>query len=235
VGWIPPGFAYDTTKIAGSHGTDANPGLCVTCHVAELEVTDAGGEFVLHSVGHLFEATPCLDDQGIPVAGGECTMEERDFSACATSGCHTTEAGAITAYQVVWNRMNNLIDQLWVDSNHDHALDPTDEGLLPMVAAIDPNELDASSSTVTVAKGAMWNAQLAYTADRTHWGGGDDPLGNHFSAHKASGNGVHNPFILEALLLASIEAVKDTYGVLASPGIDLSSQLIMPPGLRTIQ
>ena len=39
VGWIPPNFEYDTTRIVGSHGTSANPRLCASCHVYMFEVT----------------------------------------------------------------------------------------------------------------------------------------------------------------------------------------------------
>ena len=37
------------------------------------------------------------------------------------------------------------------------------------------------------------------------------PDGIHWSAHKASGDGVHNPNFLEDLLEASIEAMLQTY------------------------
>lgn len=90
VGWIPAGFQLDTFRIASTHGTEANPKLCATCHVAQLEVTDSDGNFLLQSVGHLFEATTCLDADGIPTAG-PCSVSERDFTACATSGCHGSD------------------------------------------------------------------------------------------------------------------------------------------------
>jgi hypothetical protein len=56
-------------------------------------------------------------------------------------------------------------------------------------------------------------------------------LGGAFAAHLSAGNGVHNPFLLEALLISSINAVKATYG-LASPPFDLRIHATMPPGLR---
>ncbi len=232
VGWIPPNFAYDTARIVGSHGTTANPKLCATCHVAMFEVTDpASGDFVFQSVGHTFEAIPCLDAQGLPTTG-PCTLAERDFRACATSGCHGTQATARSIFQVVQNRINNLLDQLWTDTDNDSVIDafPTDAGLLPKVVAQGvAAELTVTDQTVTIAEGALWNAQLAFTSSRPYWGDGS-AFGVHFGAHKASGGGVHNPFLLEALLTASIQAVKDRYGVTA-PEFDLSVHATPPPGL----
>jgi hypothetical protein len=42
---------------------------------------------------------------------------------------------------------------------------------------------------------------------------------------------VHNPFLLEALLIASIEYLQDYYG-LAAPVANLKPRLTPPPGLR---
>ncbi len=62
----------------------------------------------------------------------------------------------------------------------------------------------------------MWNAQIAHTDGRPYFAdavvyeglAGDDNEGIHWSSHKASGNGVHNPDFLEALLEASIAALE---------------------------
>ena len=40
-GYRPPGFAYDTARIYGSHATTQNPKLCAGCHIAKFTVTDA--------------------------------------------------------------------------------------------------------------------------------------------------------------------------------------------------
>ena len=88
-----------------------------------------------------------------------------------------------------------------------------------------------SDQTLTVAEGAIWNAQLAATHDRPQWLSGK-VFGRTFSAHYSSGEGVHNPFLLEALMIASIQAVENTYGVSPSAPIDLSAHLMRPPGLR---
>ncbi len=232
VGWIPPNFVYDTTTIIGTHGSTGNPKLCVTCHVDMFTVTDAAtGDFVLSAVGHTFEAIPCLDASGIPTTG-ECDVAERTFNACATAGCHATEAIARSLFSVVKNRLNFLLDQLWFDTYGNSVIDATDSGLLPRVVAQgDATQIDVSDQTTTVAEGALWNAFLAYTHDREFWSSGE-AFGVHFSAHKSSGEGVHNPFLLEALLTSSIQAVIDAYGLTPPPGLDLAVQSTPPPGLR---
>jgi hypothetical protein len=51
------------------------------------------------------------------------------------------------------------------------------------------------------------------------------------TAHKSSGEGSHNPFLNEALILASIEHLQDYYS-LPAPPVDLEPRLTPPPGLR---
>jgi len=238
VGWIPPNFAYDTTLIASSHGTEANPKLCATCHVSAFDVTDAAtGDFLLTSVGHTFEPIQCLDAQGLPTAG-PCPDAERTFGACVTSGCHVSQDVVRTAFTSLKNDLNSLVDILWTDDG-DHVMEATDGGLLPQIIASDDTlELWLGDDIVTVAEGAFYNAQLAYTHDREHWGDGE-MWGVHFSAHKASGEGVHNPFLLRALLSASIGAVINTYGPVPPPNVNLTEllkpQATLPPGVRRIR
>lgn len=231
-GWMPAGFQYDSIRIVGSHGTLANQRLCATCHVTRFDVSDAAtGAFLLTSVGHRFEAIGCLDAQGLP-ADGPCAPAERDFRACASAGCHATEGAARSVFQVVQTRLDNLLDQLWFDADGDANMDayPEDSGLLARVVALgDPANINLTDQVLTVAEGAIWNAQLAYTSSRPQWGGGT-VFGRAFSGARTSGEGVHNPFLLEALLIASIQAVQTTYG-LAAPPVDLSPQMTAPPGL----
>jgi hypothetical protein len=87
------------------------------------------------------------------------------------------------------------------------------------VALGNSNDLDLTDETVTVAEGALWNAQLAHTADRP-WFGEGEVFGEEFSAHRSSGGGVHNGSLLRRLLIASIEALVDEYGLTAAPGLD---------------
>lgn len=213
VGYVPQGSSLDLSIIPNPHGAPNNRSLCATCHVDRRTVTDAGGNFLLESVGHTFEAISCLDPDGLPVAGGDCAVTERTFAGCTGSGCHATEASARNAYLRIQTRLNYLLDQLWADTNSNGILEAADAGLLPQVLAKGlGSELDPGSSTVTPAKGAIWNAMLAWTHDRPHWSDGQVG-GVAFSSHPSSGNGVHNPHLLEALLLASIGDVRSAYGL----------------------
>ena len=236
VGWIPPGFAYDTGSIVSSHGSSANPSLCATCHVAQTTVTDAAtGAFTFQSVGHTFTATPCLDTLGIPQATTNCALAQRDFSACSTAACHGTAAVARTAFQAFQGNIDVLLDAIWADTNHNGVVDPTDPGLIPALlargTAQDSAELNFSTNVTTVAKGVLFNAALAATEDRQYFLSGKVE-GRTFATHMASGNGVHNPFLLEALLTSSIQALHTTYGLAPPAGLDLRVHATPPPGLR---
>lgn len=229
VGYIPPGFNFPDEDLRNNHGPRNNPGICTTCHVAPLTITAANGDFPVQSVGHTFEAASCTDAQGLPVPGGDCAPKDRTFAACARTGCHGSELSAQNAYTKIRSRLNALLDELWTDTDMDRVLEASDGGVLPQVIALGYGaDLDPSTSTVTPAKGAMWNAMLAWTDDRPQWSDGE-VLGKQFSAHPSSGNGVHNPHLLEALLLASIGHVRDVYGVSPSPGFEAASQLGQDP------
>jgi len=246
VGWLPPDFAYDTTQMASSHGTSANPRLCATCHVVRTTVTDKlTGAFSFQSVGHTFDAIPCPDSTGIPKPCGTAVAPDtvHSFASCATANCHIGgPAVARLAYQTLKGDLNNLLDQIWVDVNANGIVDSTgiDTGLMPqMVAramrpgatAADSTPISFKNNVTSVAKGTLWNAALAATEDRRYFLSGR-MLGNGFSTHMASGNGVHNPFMLKALLTSSIAAMHSAYGLPAPP--IRNSQIVgpLPPGVR---
>lgn len=187
-GWFPPNSQIDEGQIRGTHGSDANPGLCATCHVASYEVTDAEtGEFVFNSTGHLFTAIPCVDAQGVPVAG-DCPVStaDRSFQGCTGAGCHGDATAAFSALTSGVNGVQGAADDLIA------LLEQVDPGLNDA----DP-PIDDTDPTFTIAEGAFFNYNLA-----TH-GGSVTPAA------------VHNPFLVEALLLASITAVEDEYSVMA--------------------
>ena len=240
VGWIPPNFTYDTSLIVSSHGTAANPRLCATCHVTFTTITDkATGAFTLQNVGHLFEAIPCTDVNGIPVPG-TCAQTQRDFSGCVSSGCHPSRTSAVSSYNANVATINSLLDQIWTDVNSNGTIDSTDTGLMPQLVAralrvgataADSAPLNFGSSTTTIAKGTLFNAALAATDTRAYFFAGR-VLGKSWAAHASSGNGVHNPFLIQALLVASIAAVHSTYTLTAPPGPDLRIRATPPPGLK---
>jgi predicted CXXCH cytochrome family protein len=245
IGWIPPNFTYDTTQIVSSHGSAANTRLCATCHVAFTTITDkTTGAFSFQSVGHLFEAIPCTNaSTGIPVpcatAVGPDTVHS--FVACSNSSCHIGGPQiAKNAYVTFRARLDNLLDQIWTDANGNAVIDSTDGGLLPQLlaralrpgaTAADTAALNFGSTTTTVAKGTLFNAALAATDDRPQFLGGT-VFGKSWAAHASAGNGVHNPFLLEALLTSSIAALQTTYSLAPPRPINLSVQATAPPGVR---
>lgn len=244
VGWLPPGFAYDTTQMASSHGTEANPKLCATCHVVRTTITDElTGAFTFQSVGHTFEAIPCPDAAGIPKPCKDAVAPDtvHDFAACSSSNCHIGGPQvARLAYQTLKGELNNFLDQIWRDLDGDAVVDsvPIDQGQIPQLmtralrpgaTAADTAVLSFQNNVTTVAKGTLWNAALAATEDRPYFLGGK-MFGNTFSTHMASGNGVHNPFLLKALLTSSIATMQTTYGLSAPRPPELTGPL--PPGVR---
>jgi len=247
VGWIPPDFAYDTSQMASSHGTAANPRLCATCHVVRSTITDQlTGAFAFQSVGHTFDAIPCPDANGIPIPCADAVAPDtaHSFTSCSTSNCHIGgPAVARLAYQTLKGELNNYLDQIWTDNPSAGTVGTIDSagidgGLIPQLVAraLRPGATAADSAPInfrnnitSVAKGSLWNAALAATEDRRIFLGGR-LLGNTFSTHMASGNGVHNPFMLKALLISSISALHTTYG-LPSPPVDLRLPA-PPPGVR---
>jgi predicted CXXCH cytochrome family protein len=236
VGWIPPGFQYDTNEIVSSHGTEANPDLCATCHVVRTTVTDnVTGAFKFQSVGHLFAAIPCLDANGIPTIG-DCAQAQRDFSGCVASGCHANTGSAITAYNANIATLDILLDQIWKDNNGNGIVDPspTDGGLIAQMVARsshqDSVDLDFGNTITSVAKGTLYNAALAATDDRPYFLAGT-VYGKSWAAHTSSGNGVHNPFLLQALLSASITALHQSTGFPVPPAADLSVHATPPPSV----
>lgn len=208
IGWTPPGSIVDQRRIIGTHGSEANEGLCATCHVASFNVTDAEtGDFVLSATGHVFNAIPCLDAQGRPTTE-DCALDEgaRSFQGCTTSGCHGPGV-ASTLLAAAADQIRDYVEEL-------HSLlVQVDGNLTGPGGAIDP-----SNPEFTVAEGAYFNMAVA------EFGGEDrvDPLMTY------AGAAAHNPFLVRALLLSSIEAVEDEYGVTASPSLVRTVEL--PPG-----
>lgn len=222
IGWWPPGFEW-LDGLVGTHGNvESNPGLCATCHVESFTVTDP--EF-FQSVGHTFEAVACLDANGHPTSG-PCSFDDRSYGACTT--CHGSEANAQFIYERFIGDLGVYLDAIWTDTNDDHHLDaaPTDGGLLAeIVASVGPKELDVSDTLFTFAEGVLWNAQLSATEEAERFldfflvVAVDDTV--EIGGHAASGNGVHNPPFLDALLRASLSSGADYYGITLPAGLDL--------------
>lgn len=200
-GWLPPGF---TSGLQGSHTGPGNPNLCVGCHMESYSATV--GATTSYSTGHRFLAIPCVDAAtGMPDALQACTsLTERRFAACARSGCHSTEDAARAAYTASAARVSYYVRTLWIDVDGDKAVDafPTDSGLLAQVKAMNTTYVYPNDSTITVGDGAQFNAAL---------------LGVGLADHPDGSHGTHNPYHAEALLIATVNAVRSTYGLPAPP------------------
>jgi hypothetical protein len=91
------GYDWGMVGIQGParHGT--MEGSCARCHVARATINDASGAFVVQDVGHTFKVIQCRNTSvgtgGVDTTDA-CTEEQRDFSACATSDCHGSQASA---------------------------------------------------------------------------------------------------------------------------------------------
>jgi nitrate/TMAO reductase-like tetraheme cytochrome c subunit len=184
-GWIPPNFAYPPGALVGSHGSDANPRLCATCHVNDYQVTDKlTGGFSFRATGHSFQAIPCVDAAGVPTGAANCELTQRSFRSC--TGCHLSEQAARTALTVSEMRIERLVAELG--------------GLLARVPAAEFNNND---NIYTTGEGARFNMQLG----------------------QKKGSVAHNPFLLEALLIASIKQIEIDYGLRPSATLSLEPTL----------
>lgn len=206
-GYRGPTFTFDQTLLT-SHGPAGNPGLCATCHIYRFTITDAQGGFQYQATGHLFRPIPCYDPAtGFPIAANTCAYDDttvRSFKACKQ--CHGSEGTARSALSVLRARIKLLADVLWKDVNGNETVDkyPTDNGYLAKVKLNDPNAWKVTvPDTISAAEGAEFNAKLAGAG---LYSNGDKSLG------------VHNPFLYEALLRASIQELQNKYpGFLPAP------------------
>ena len=239
-GWIPPNWTFAGQRILPTHST--NDRGCAACHVTPYTAKGTDGT-TRYYVGHSFAAIPCVNqDTGMPMPDSTCSDAQRYFDGCAVSGCHGSADAARSAYEVLQARMDYLTDQLWFDTNGNNVMDTTDAGLLPKVlekaiVAGNKNEINLVDTVLTPAEGAIWNAQLAATDNRGFWRSfkvqGQNNSTTTYTGHRSSGGGVHNPFLLEALLTQTITAMEDQYGVSPSAPIDLTMHMAPPAGLKT--
>lgn len=206
-GYRPAGFVYQEDRIFGSHATDANPRLCAGCHVDKYTITDQlTGNFVFNVTGHLMRAIPCVDAQGKPTADKNCdyTSTARSWNTCTGSGCHANANVAANAFNAARGTIKLLADQLWIDTNGNGSMQPfpTDNGLLPRVRQQFPGEWSTTDNRISPAEGAEFNARLC---------------GEYGQSTSDNSKGTHNPFLCQALLVASINEILATYNLPAPP------------------
>jgi len=205
-GYRPPDFTYAEERIFSSHATEANPRLCAGCHVNSYQVNDAQGGFVGQATGHLMRPIPCVDANGLPTADESCayTAAARSWNTCTTSGCHANAQAAANAFNATRGTMRLLTDQLWTDLNASNSLQafPTDAGLLARVRQLYPGEWSTTDNRISPAEGAEFNARLC---------------GEYGQSTADNSKGIHNPFLCQALLVASINQLVATYALPAPP------------------
>lgn len=194
-GWIPPGMEVPggQARIQSTHGSVANPRLCAGCHVTKYTVSDATGAFVQNVTGHRFLPTPCVDANGAPTVSQTCAESARSFKSCTASGCHGTQNAARTARDVAELRIKNLA----IESNR----------LVALARIARPTEFSITDNKVTTGEGSAFNSAAAYNP----------------TTGAMTGNTVHNPYLMEALLTASIAQLKKDYLLSITAGIDLSN------------
>jgi hypothetical protein len=114
--------------------------------------------------------------------------------------------------------MKQFTDQLWIDLNGSSSLQasPTDAGMLAILKQTRPAEWSTTDNKVTPAEGAEFNARLC---------------GEYGQANSDNSKGIHNPFLCEALLIATIAEVRTFYGFPAPPA-SIQAMLDGPVGGR---
>jgi len=141
-GWWPPNLTLPPGSIVATHGSEVNPRLCATCHVARFTVNDAEtGDFAFQATGHLFAAIPCLNAQGIPTAG-DCAITERTFQSCTGAGCHSA-IGARSAFIAAEGRIAPLAN-----------------ALTAVISQIPAAEFNANDGRYSTGEGAVFNRGL---------------------------------------------------------------------------
>ena len=200
-GWVPPGMEIvgGLTRIQTTHGSVANPRLCAGCHVAKYTVTDATGGFVQNVTGHRFLPTPCVDANGAPTVSQTCAVTQRSFKSCTGSGCHGSENAARTAEAVALTRIRNLA----IETNR----------LVALARIARPTDFSVTDNRITTGEGSAFNSAAAYNP----------------TTNAMTGNTVHNPYLMEALLTASIAQLKKDYSLAITVGIDLTNTFLMKP------
>jgi predicted CXXCH cytochrome family protein len=199
-GWWPPNLEIPGDTVFATHGSDRNPKLCAGCHLVRFTVTDPqSGNFQFQATGHLFHATPCLDAQGIPQPG-TCPETQRTYRTCTGAGCHGSENVARSLEATAEQRIAALAATLDATLAKIHVNWKTCRNNNQCGAGSPFNSADGKFTT---AEGAAFNYDLAVYP----------------------GSVIHNPFLIEALLTASIAQVREDYNVTVPPGIDLRNIL----------
>jgi hypothetical protein len=112
--------------------------------------------------------------------------------------------------------MKFYTDQLWQNLNADNAISPApaDAGILATLKVTHPGEWSNADFVVTPAEGAEFNTRLC---------------GEYGQSTSDNSKGIHNPFLCESLLIATISYLTIHYGVTA-PSVAPLNPLSAPAG-----
>lgn len=182
-GWWPPGLDFDETE--STHGSDRNPKLCATCHVQNYTAKD-NNNVTVQVVGHRFLPIPCVNTGGLPTTDQNCTDAQRSFRSCAASGCHASEGTARTAFETAESDIEFLAGALSVMIDEAPASEKLTTQGCANAAACGP-----AFQKLTTARGSLYNYNLALTV----------------------GAAAHNPFLVKALLKASMAQLAKDYNI----------------------
>lgn len=223
-GWWPDTLKarFPSGRVETTHGAISNnPKLCAGCHMNKFEWTDAGSGQKMASTGHTFEAIPCRDEAGKPIVNGTCGLTQRTFQTCTAAGCHGSEGAARSATVTAQMRIASLVDELdrtlqkinptWRTCRSATVANTTPQryGNCPNTLAGQPSPFNwAVGDPMNTARGAAFNYDMGV---RTTAGVGTTAV-------------IHNPLLIEALLISTIQQVRKDYNVTAGVQVDLTPQ-----------
>jgi predicted CXXCH cytochrome family protein len=197
---------FPSGRIETTHGAPAaNPKLCAGCHMNSFTYQDAAG-VTIHGTGHTFEAIPCLDATGAPIVKGTCglTSTERTFKSCTGAGCHGSEGVVRSAVGTVELRMAQLTGELdrtlqLINSNWRTCRNSST--CAPFNGQPSPFNFVAGQYNSALGAAFNWDMGMRKSAS------------------------IHNPLLVEALLIASIQQVRKDYNLTAAVStVDLTPQ-----------
>jgi predicted CXXCH cytochrome family protein len=206
-GWWPDTLKvrFPSGRIETTHGApSANPKLCAGCHMNRFTYKDETGT-TISGTGHTFEAVPCLDGNGKPIVKGTCglTSTERTYKTCTGAGCHGSEGVARSAVGTVEMRIAQLtaeLDRTLQQINANWKTCRNNNSCAPFRGA--PSPINFVAGQYTTANGAAFNYDMGVRKSTA----------------------IHNPLLVEALLIASIQQVRKDYQLTAASTVDLTPQ-----------
>ena len=199
-------------RMEATHGSNtANPLLCAGCHMNRVNYTDATGT-TINGTGHTFEAIPCVDAGGKPIVNGTCAMTERSFKSCTGAGCHGSEGAARSAVTTAQLRIANLNAEL------DRTLQKLHTNWRTCRSTQPPAATACGGGT------GMFNGKATFNLNDGVYTAAEQAAFNWDMGARTT-TVIHNPMLVETLLITSIMQLKKDYGVTSAALVDLTPQL----------